>query len=387
MVVACNNTIPADAEATEPDVIVASSRSGQSNPPVTLEIEQEVACQTKAEPGKWITLTRYISGFTLAFSLVLFSPLTVLRDEEDNFQKEKLSEVIVVFLLTLICFAFVYNSDPGILTAEILAEVYQDDGLTLIGYEEDNDQQHEEFQINTSVAEKQDVLSRRNILSVQSGMNSQPHLGEDQEQFFRGSRRKLCETCDIHPPLRSHHCRTCNKCVATFDHHCKLIGTCIGERNHCRFWWFVTFQTLAFCLYTSIIGSSSLGFITFFNKPNLDAAIVVVAKCYVYSLTVTSTLVWTMHTVFAITNMTTFECGKGPRHIDYLRGTRETDLPFSKGLNWNLRLFCCQRDASMNCLTGSTYWKPILWDAPGKIIRDSEDWWENPWQNKYWSCC
>ena len=32
-------------------------------------------------------------------------------------------------------------------------------------------------------------------------------------------------------------------------------------------------------------------------------------------------------------------------------------------------------------------WAPTPWVRPAFIDRDSEDWWNNPWQNKYWSCC
>jgi hypothetical protein len=65
------------------------------------------------------------------------------------------------------------------------------------------------------------------------------------------------------------------------------------------------------------------------------------------------------------------------------------DLPFSKGVIDNLRHFCCQRDALCSYLAsgGTAKWTPEKWLPPGKIIRDSEDWWEHPWQNKYWSCC
>jgi hypothetical protein len=120
---------------------------------------------------------------------------------------------------------------------------------------------------------------------------------------------------------------------------------------------------------------------------SMAGVLVLFTKMYLYPLTLVSFVVWVAHTWFALSNMTSFECGKGSRHIDYLRGTQDCDLPFSQGCDGNLRLFCCFRDTACNALTGKKAWIPILWKPPGKIVRDSEDWWENPWQNKYYSCC
>lgn len=46
-------------------------------------------------------------------------------------------------------------------------------------------------------------------------------------------------------PVRAHHCKACGLCVSRFDHHCGCIGVCVGERNHCRFWWFLLAQNAA----------------------------------------------------------------------------------------------------------------------------------------------
>jgi hypothetical protein len=35
----------------------------------------------------------------------------------------------------------------------------------------------------------------------------------------------------------------------------------------------------------------------------------------------------------------------------------------------------------------SSSWQPTLWHRPLPVLHDSEDWWNHPWQNKYWSCC
>jgi hypothetical protein len=331
-------------------------------PGESLEIEQDPKRRTTPTPP-WLVLIRYLAAATLALLLTVMSPQTILRGEEIH--RERLLEVITIYLLTLLSLSAVFHSDPGVLTPENVA-----------GTVEGQDQ---ERQPTTG-----DTLSRREITCA---LPNQTNSEEEEAEFFRGSHRNVCHVCNFAPPLRAHHCRVCNKCIATFDHHCPFIGTCIGERNHCRFWWFVTFQTIGFWVYSSTVGTSKLGVWGFLRHPSVDAGTVAAAKCFLYPLTLISTIVWSMHTMFALTNLTTFECGKGPRRIDYLRGTQATDLPFSRGLDANLRLFCCQRDASLTFLTGAAKWNPILWEAPGKIVRDSEDWWEHPWQNKYWSCC
>jgi len=232
------------------------------------------------------------------------------------------------------------------------------------------------------------------------------------DEPYRKRRRKICQSCKFAPPLRSHHCRICEKCVSTFDHHCGFIGTCIGERNHCRFWWFLTFQTLGFITCISIIRTSPLGFgalihhiryhgekITDSGYKNVgmeEIGMVILSKLYLYPLAFFSMIMWVFHTYLVVTNTTTFEISKGTE-VDYLRGTEICDLPFGRGLCGNIKLFCCFRDACSSVYsrcksvvmltTISTAWRPILWKLPGTIVRDSEDWWAHPWQNKYWSCC
>ena len=74
------------------------------------------------------------------------------------------------------------------------------------------------------------------------------------------------------------------------------------------------------------------------------------------------------------------------RKIKYLKGTRDFDLPFSNGLGGNLEHFCCKSDGLILSLFNKE-WTPTIYDPIGKIKRDSEDWVNNLWENKYWSCC
>ena len=51
---------------------------------------------------------------------------------------------------------------------------------------------------------------------------------------------RICSTCNIYKPPRSHHCRDCDNCVAVFDHHCPWLGNCVAHRNYLPFVMFVT---------------------------------------------------------------------------------------------------------------------------------------------------
>lgn len=279
--------------------------------------EQSATRRKRKQPPQWLVVVRYVSAATVAVLLTVGSPDTRLW--AGGLDMEHLVEVILVYVLTLGALFSVLGSDPGFLNADNVARVCQDDGLTLLGYEQDKE---ENASLESSPSRSHESTTRRPSRSS----ISEPDTLEESFECFQGTRRKLCQTCGFAPPLRSHHCRICDKCVATFDHHCIFIGTCIGERNHCRFWWFLLLQLLGFWVCSMTVFSSTRPLFPLQGQ----SLLLIVAKLYLYPLTIVAAVMWVTHTIFAITNLTTFECGKGPNHIDYLRGTRESDLPFSQ---------------------------------------------------------
>ncbi|KAL7547969.1 hypothetical protein ACHAWF_011245 [Thalassiosira exigua] len=219
-------------------------------------------------------------------------------------------------------------------------------------------------------------------------------------KLYPHSRRKRCERCGFRPPLRSHHCKACDACVATFDHHCAFLGTCVGERNHFRFWTFVALNVVCLHVALGIVGTGrwEAPVLGLRADSRLLAAVARaapwLARLYLYPIYAAALALWVVHTILALTGSTTFEWTKGPERIEYLRGTRSTDFPFGKGAVRNVAAFVARDDVWARAAArvgrsddGAGAWTPVRWRMPDRIERESEDWWNHPWQNKYWSCC
>mmetsp|Transcript_20537 Transcript_20537/g.44572 ORF Transcript_20537/g.44572 Transcript_20537/m.44572 type:complete len:497 (+) Transcript_20537:133-1623(+) len=335
---------------------------------------------------------------------------------------------------TLVLIALFFNlqgSNPGLLTDDVMIRLdASESNSSATNYNTNNsDCDDEEADL-----ERQSFLEPLPLSRTKEAALSLPLPQCKNQKLYPHTRRKYCSKCRIHPPLRSHHCNICNRCIATFDHHCLFLDTCIGERNHFRFWLFVLLNVICLNIALGIVGSahniipkvnsSSLGMIGHHHSQGnlqlelrIGQAILVISKLYMYTIYSIASLLWIIHTTIALLgNSTTFEMTKGPEHIDYLKGTSMMDYPFGRGLFYNIRIFVLRDDVfrrikgfvngENDCLgmlgriscckvnkliksrkRDGDWWVPILWKMPECIDRESEDWWNHPWQNKYWSCC
>lgn len=435
-------------EERSSEMIALTNENGTKNNNDLLSNHQKRKKKRFKRMPRFFSIIYYLVLSLVAICLTIATKGTVIwqRQEQASFKgshsKSLLSKwefvsLLGYYLAVLITFFVVQGSDPGYITLDEMEWVSEHDGYTPLGnLESDELESHQIDDSHTGIdspdpSSGQDneiistchhspleltdinenhvemkLLTHRSTLDQKDAKSS---FGNDPNDPKNNSidhwikpRRKTCRTCHIAPPLRAHHCKICNKCVATFDHHCGFINTCIGERNHCRFYWFLIFQAIGFWKCCHIVNGSHIGIVCFVNYACGkgisfgDLAVVVIARIYLYTLTFAATLMAIVHTWLMLTNGTTFEMEKR-EHVEYLKGAEMCDLPFSRGLCGNLRLFCCIRDAVGEAMPCSRWkrrrtekrekFQPILWKPLILVQKDSDDWINNPWQNKYWTCC
>jgi len=208
--------------------------------------------------------------------------------------------------------------------------------------------------------------------------------------FRAADGRVRCIWCAVQQPVRAHHCKACNMCVHGFDHHCGFLGTCIGEANRCRFWWFLTLQTLTVAVGVGVAHSCFQSFHswTWGTWAGINAVAFLQVFLYYILLAFLGSL-WGLHTWLAVTNGTTYELIRGTKGVWYLHSTKMCDVPFSRGLMRNLSEFCCVRDGLVAAVARRG-WVPRDYTPPSQaqpIDRESDDVVENMWENRYYSCC
>ena len=326
---------------------------------------------------------------------------------------QQLATLSVLAILLLFLFFNLRRGDPGYLTNDVMSRldrtevISSNNGSTPTQVDDLEADAEPPLTVPLTASSSSPVSDTAKVAHLSLNPPNNEEQQERTAQLYPYTRRKFCEICQIYPPLRSHHCNKCHCCVATFDHHCSFLGTCIGERNHFRFWMFLLLNIICIKFALNIIiisvptsddnidhnnavddeaSSSEITRIQMIKK-----TIHILAKIYMYTVYAFTVLLWTIHTYLLLANGTTFEFSKGSRHIDYLKGTNLCDFPFSQGLCRNIRMLVSRDDISTVLerirRRKTTTWLPILWKMPKCIERDSEDWWNHPWQNKYWSCC
>lgn len=321
-----------------------------------------------------------------------------------------LSGFAIYMSVTWVSYLLVQGSDPGFIDQEAYEKVYQGSlGNSSTGPPVHPKDQRpirtDDMEIELTVSRKGKSVSRADDSEAEE--EEKQELEDDEEveidlQEPEGEDEIALDIDDeddgaafltwkAWPPMRAGYCKAAKRWVSMYDHFCPFLNTPIGERNHCRFWWFLFFQcgainwAIAICHTGFIEHTWDGGAWMSVNGHALATAF------FLYLMLLFVGPLFLFHTFLAICNITTYEFLRSDE-VDYLKGTQDFDLPFANSFCFNLRFFCCEQDALTRWLCFSRMkkskgWNPHKWQRPKAIVRDSEDWYNHMWQNKYWSCC
>jgi|AntAceMinimDraft_5_1070358.scaffolds.fasta_scaffold62014_1 hypothetical protein len=180
------------------------------------------------------------------------------------------------------------------------------------------------------------------------------------------------------PPMRTVFCGMKKKYVSKFDHSCDILQTAIGERNHTLFWWWLLGS---FCQFLQAAAIAKTRFSWSGDHTSIEIVPAFLVVLFMDFLIFLSGTLLVTHTGLLVTATTTFEFLEHER-LPYLADTNFEDFAFSKGIFTNLKTACWIH----GFLLLRESWTPHPWTRPLHIDRDSNDIYNNPFQNKYWSC-
>ncbi|ESQ45373.1 hypothetical protein EUTSA_v10010516mg [Eutrema salsugineum] len=149
-------------------------------------------------------------------------------------------------------------------------------------------------------------------------------------------RNLTCGYCHVEQPPRAKHCHDCDRCVLQFDHHCVWLGTCVGQKNHCKFWWYICEET-ALCIWTLIM---YIDYMSNVAKPWWKNAVITLLLVILVISLIFVLLLLIFHSYLILTNQSTYELVRR-RRIPYMRNIPERVHPFSRGIKRNLYNVCC----------------------------------------------
>ncbi|GBG34080.1 Protein S-acyltransferase 10 [Hondaea fermentalgiana] len=300
---------------------------------------------------------------------VLTTPRIFLRDANGDLQGDDLAMLILLVLLALGSFMAVQGSNPGFIGLDHMRGSH-------IGADGERANTLAPNEFVTSVTELHSVaLSAREASPDQILLGSPSRSVNDDDDDDTDSEASEGFVLDVEPdealdeslghvqrsrvPMRAKFCRNSQRYVATYDHYCGVLGTCIGEKNHCRFWWFLLTHTLGLAYMTRVVQSgfqdtkAEVGtWLDHNTHALLVFLVVVILLCAVGSLLL-------FHTFLACAAMTSYEFLRADK-ISYLEGTRDFDLPFSRGLRTNLHRFCILDGIKLFCVAHEE-WRPRQW--------------------------
>ena len=125
-------------------------------------MEMEMKERQRHAPKFVCALLRYVAAATVALVLTIISPDTRLWQRDGSIHVEYMFQVIFVYILTLGSLYCVAGSNPGYLNADVVDRVCQEDGLTLLGYEEKEEAYwHGEESQTLESSPSHDTMTRR----------------------------------------------------------------------------------------------------------------------------------------------------------------------------------------------------------------------------------